>query len=307
MIIDYSVARPSVQTLRSAGVTAVGRYIGWDSVAGYSSIGKNLSAPESKALLAAGISIFLSFEYAPDAAAHGTSQGTSDGQLAKAQLAELDAPPSMAVYFAVDYDMPDYAPSLADTPANAMAKLGPVGQYFKAINNLKYPYEVGVYGGYWTVKRVMDAKLATKAWQTIAWSGGLLDHRAVLYQNNAPAPIGGSDTDVRENAVTDPDFGQWPRPASVVKPPSGQYAVPVVTVSVHPISVTFNLTDTKSPHYRVMVAADSGGKPGAIIPGGSVVVYTNSATIPVPGPGTYWVQAQSAGNSPFSTFKKFTV
>lgn len=212
MIIDYSTSRPLISALKSAGVTAVGRYIGWDSVPGYASIGKNITLAESKSLLAVGINIFLAFEYAADAASHGTSQGHSDGSLARTQLADLDAPPSMAVYFAVDFDMPDYAPSLPDTPANALAKLGPVGQYFKAIDALKAPYEVGVYGGYYAVKRLMDAKLATKAWQTIAWSGGQLDPRAILYQLATPPPFAGADIDIREHDTTVADFGQWPRP-----------------------------------------------------------------------------------------------
>jgi hypothetical protein len=303
MIIDYSTIRPSIQTLHAAGVTAVGRYIGWDSVPGYSSIGKNITKSEADSLVAAGIAVFLAFEYAPDAAAHGTSQGTKDGQLARTQLSELAAPPSMAVYFAVDYDIPDYAPTLADTPANALAKLGPVGQYFQAVNALKYSYEVGGYGGYWAIKRLLDARLITKAWQTLAWSGGKIDSRTVLYQNFATPPILGSDYDIRENASTDHDFGQWPRPSTV--PPTVQYAIPSVTTSTGPIPVMFTLSDTKSPHYRIMVAGDNNGAPGSVIPGGSVVVTVPRAVIPVPHSGTYWVQAQSAGNSPFSKWMKF--
>ena len=61
-IIDYSTIRPSIQELKTAGVTAVGRYIGWDSVPGFSSIGKNISKIEANGLLAAGIDIFLAFE-----------------------------------------------------------------------------------------------------------------------------------------------------------------------------------------------------------------------------------------------------
>jgi len=35
MIIDYSTFRPTIAELKSAGVTAVGRYIGWDCRPGY--------------------------------------------------------------------------------------------------------------------------------------------------------------------------------------------------------------------------------------------------------------------------------
>lgn len=207
-IIDYSVSRPSISVLKAANVTAVGRYIGWDSVPGYSSIGKNITKAEADSLLAAGIDIFLAFEYLADASAKGSSQGTLDGNLAFQQLSELGAPPGMAVYFAVDFDIPDYDPSVPDTAANAMLKLGPVGHYFEAVKNLRHPYEIGVYGGYYACKRVLNANLATKAWQTIAWSGGQIDSRAVLYQITATAPIIGADIDIREHASSG-NFGEW--------------------------------------------------------------------------------------------------
>jgi hypothetical protein len=219
MIIDYSTSKPSISLLKAAGVTAVGRYIGWDSVPGYASMGKNLTKTEADELIAAGIEIFLSFEYAADAAAHGSTQGHADGSLTTTQLAQLGAPPSMASYFSVDFDLPDYAPSLPDTPVNALAKLGPVGQYFQAINSIKAAFEVGVYGGYYAVKRLLDAKLVTKAWQTVGWSGGQLDSRAVLYQVIG-TPIAGADPDVREHSSTVADFGQWPRPGGSPPPPS---------------------------------------------------------------------------------------
>lgn len=68
MIIDYSTFRPSIQELRNARVTAAGRYIGWDSVPGYKSVGKNITKAEADLLTGSGISVFLSFEYAAAAA-----------------------------------------------------------------------------------------------------------------------------------------------------------------------------------------------------------------------------------------------
>ena len=207
--------------LKAAGVTAVGRYIGWDSVPGFSSIGKNLTTAEAAQLHGAGIAAFLAFEYATDATAQGAAQGTKDGQLAAKQLAALGAPPGMGVYFAVDFDIPDYAPALPDTAVNARAKLGPVAHYFDAIRALKPSYQVGGYGGYYAVKRLFDASLITLGWQTIAWSGGQRDHRAQLYQTGGTTLAGGADVNVHE--TTAPDFGQWPRPA--VPAPSPAAAV----------------------------------------------------------------------------------
>jgi hypothetical protein len=216
MIIDYSVARPPAAVLKAAGVTAAGRYIGWDSVPGRASIGKNISREEAGELIALGISVFLAFEYAADAPAQGAVQGTADGKLASFQLGALGAPASMGVYYAADWDVPDYAPGIPDTPANALAKLGPVGHYFQAVNALKPAHQVGGYGGYYVIKRLFDAGLITLGWQTIAWSGGQRDQRAQLYQTGSTA-LGGADVDVHEG--TAPDFGQWPRPP--VRPPTG--------------------------------------------------------------------------------------
>ena len=218
MIIDYSVIRPPAAVLKAAGVTAAGRYIGWDSVPGFASIGKNITKAEALELTGAGIAVFLAFEYAADAVTGGAAHGRADGRLAIGQLVMLGAPPGMTVYFAVDFDIPDYAPQLPDTPQNAIAKLGPCADYFRAIMMLGgRAYRVGCYGGYYACKRLLDAGLAVMAWQTAAWSGGQREPRAVLYQlAGVTTPLGGADVDVHQN--TSPDFGQWPRPPLPVPP-----------------------------------------------------------------------------------------
>jgi hypothetical protein len=211
LIVDYSAIRPPAAVLKAAGVTAAGRYIGWDSVPGFASIGKNITRAEADALTGAGIAVFLAFEYAADAVTKGAAQGRADGRLAITQLAALGAPAGMTVYFAVDFDIPDYAPRLPDTPPNAAAKLGPAADYFRAITTLGgRTCRVGIYGGYYACKRTLDAGLAVMAWQTVAWSGGQRDPRAVLYQLAGSAPLAGADVNIHES--TAPDFGQWPRP-----------------------------------------------------------------------------------------------
>src|SRR5260221_1843140 len=113
MLIDYSVLRPPIPLLKAAGVTAVGRYLGWDGEPGFQDIHKNLTLPEKNALLTAGIQIWLSFEYAANAALSGGTQGTKDVTLASRQLQALGmAAPGTAVYYAVDFDLGDYASAL---------------------------------------------------------------------------------------------------------------------------------------------------------------------------------------------------
>jgi hypothetical protein len=237
IIIDYSLARPTIAQLKAASVESVGRYLGWDGVDGRPNTGKNLSKSELDELHAAGISVFLAFEYTATAALNGASQGKQDGQLAGQQIGALGLPPDMGVYFAVDFDTADYAPSLPNTPANAVAKLGPIADYFRAINALKPRFAVGVYGGYWVVKRLLDAKLATLSWQTIAWSGGNEDSRINLFQTvNAP-PIPGID--INEHIAKTPSWGQFPIP-TVTKPPAPKSITIDIPAGVTKATITWN-------------------------------------------------------------------
>src|SRR5258708_4756137 len=217
MLIDYSVLRPSMPLLKAAGVTAVGRYLGYDCEPGFNCIKKNLTLAEKNALLGAGIQIWLSFEYAADAALGGDLQGVRDGRLANSQLKNLGmASPGTAVYYAVDFDLQDFAPSLAETPANARAKLGPVAGYFDGIHSMNFNHEVDGYGGYWAISRLLNAGLIKRGWQTIAWSGGKWDPRAVLRQELTQV-FGGADVNLHTAAAA--DFGQWPRPPPPPPPP----------------------------------------------------------------------------------------
>jgi Domain of unknown function (DUF1906) len=217
MIIDYSVLRPPMPLLQAAGVTAVGRYLGWDCEPGFNCIRKNLTLPEKDELLAAGIEVWLSFEYAADAARSGAPQGQKDALLADRQLHDLGMlAPGTGVYYAVDFDVPDYAPAVPDdgTVKNARAKLGPVAAYFDGIHQAHPRHEVDGYGGYWAIRRLLDAGLIRRGWQTLAWSGTNVEPRAALVQLIRQV-FGAADVNIHQ--ATTPDFGQWPRP--VVPPP----------------------------------------------------------------------------------------
>jgi hypothetical protein len=214
VIIDYSTFRPSMATLKDAGVSSVGRYIGWDCEPGFQCIRKNLTGAELAALRAAGISVWVSFEYATNAATNGAPQGAKDVGLANRQMAALGLA-GAGVYYSIDFDLPDYAPKLADTAVNARAKLGPVARYFDAIHAGHPNHSVDAYGGYYAIKRLLDAKLITHGWQTEAWSGKQVDKRAVLVQL-IKSVFGAADVNV--HGTTSPDWGQFPRP--VTPPPA---------------------------------------------------------------------------------------
>src|SRR5260221_8327042 len=96
--------------LKAAGATAVGRYIGWDGEPGYQNIHKNLTAAEARELLAAGMEIFVAFEYAADAALKGAVQGTADAHLATRQLRDLGAPAGPTGVFPLGFYIPGFRP-----------------------------------------------------------------------------------------------------------------------------------------------------------------------------------------------------
>ncbi len=272
MLIDYSFFRPNIAQLKSAGITAVGRYIGWNSVPGYGNPDHNIGKAEADTLLGGGISVFLCFEYGAQEATGGGPQGTKDGGLAGQQLVELGAPEGMTVYFAVDFDIPDYAPNSTDPKA----KLGPVADYFAAINALHPGYKLGVYGGYYAVSRVMDAGLAEMAWQTVAWSGGQVYGRAVLLQPGTQMWNTNADVDMLLHGVA--DFGQWPRPPVPEQEP--ERFVANGTVSLHDIaqqqglavSEVLWLTAQRRPHGYAAIEAPyiDTGQWDTVMPAGMV-------------------------------------
>lgn len=160
MIIDYAWVKPSIAQMKKDGVTAVGRYIGQDKT------GKNMTRTEVEQLNNNGIETWSIFEYTAAQATGGVKQARIDGEVALQQMAVLGQPTTSPVYFAVDFDIPDYAPH----SSNARSKLGPVGDYFEELQNYIPLHRIGGYGGYWLITRLHQANLADWLMQTGAWS-----------------------------------------------------------------------------------------------------------------------------------------
>lgn len=186
---DFSFARPSVATLKAAGMTFVARYV---SVSG---AGKNLTRGEVAAYRAAGIDIAVVFETTASRALAGTTGGAADARSALSQVLALGGPADVVIYFAVDWDV------------NA-AEMTRVNAYLAGASSVLGLNHTGVYGSYRCVQMALDAGIVDYAWQTYAWSGGKWDRRAQLqqYRNGYRLPDG-SEVDLCR-AVTD-DFGQW--------------------------------------------------------------------------------------------------
>jgi hypothetical protein len=169
LAVDYSFSRPAAAAIKSAGYTAVGRYLG-------GSAGKQLTKSEAAALHSAGLGIWLVYESTANRALAGKVAGAADAKAAAADAAALGYPVGCPIFFAVDFDA---------APAQVAA-------YFDGVRSVLGD-RAGVYGGY----KITTAGLAPWRWQTAAWSGGKLDQAAHLYQRvRMTHPISGCDENV---------------------------------------------------------------------------------------------------------------
>lgn len=199
--VDWSLSKPDLKQLPAAGVKFVCRYL---STPGNP---KNLTAAEAIALRALGLSIVVVFETTATRATAGMKAGVADAQAAEQQALACGLP-NPVIYFACDFDIQDYAPSLPNTPANGRAKLGPVAAYFDGVNSVLGVKRSGAYGGFWAIRRLFDAGLISYGWQTYAWSGATWDQRAQIQQYDNGKKLAGGEVDF--NRAMAADYGQTP-------------------------------------------------------------------------------------------------
>lgn len=193
-LLDYSFARPDPAKIVSEGFGGVLRYLSPNA-------GKNLEPGERDNLRAHGLSIGLVWEWYAKRALEGRDAGVADARAAAAQAAALGFPEYLPIYFAVDFDATE-------------ADQGPINAYFEGIRSVFSGRKLGVYAGYWPLKRLFDAQLINYGWQTYAWSGGNWDPRAQLRQ--VLNGQWGGQVDFDES--TQDDWGGWaadqkPQPA----------------------------------------------------------------------------------------------
>lgn len=190
--IDYSAAPPNPALLSVNGVRFACRYV---STPGNP---KNVTAAEVFGLRAHGIAVVLVFETTADRALEGYWAGKHDATAAATQAAGVGLA-GAPIYFAVDFD----ALASQQTKINA---------YLDGAASFIGRNRVGVYGGYWVVKRCLDEGKARYAWQTYAWSGGRWEPRAHIRQYRNGVKTFGIDCDFDESQKT--DYGQSPPPLS---------------------------------------------------------------------------------------------
>ena len=192
--VDFSFTKPSVTQLQSFNAVAAGMYVSHDT-------SKNADATTVASYAKAGIKTFLFFEDAADRALSGYSGGLTDAQFAYPLAATYGKPAWAPIIPTADFDTPDFAPGSTDP----LAKLGPVGQYYKAWHDYNAAHGIiadAAYGSFYVISRLTQAKLCTLGVQTIAFSGGQIDLADLtLFQNGATLDSGLVDVDVIESSI----------------------------------------------------------------------------------------------------------
>lgn len=185
--LDYAWGRPGPAAINGAGAKFVCRYLSND-------VGKNLSASEAKSLSGAGIALVVVWETTAQRALGGKAAGTADAKAAQAQAKTCGMPAGRPIYFAVDWD----ATSGQQATINA---------YLDGAASVIGRDRIGLYGGYYPIKRAFDAGKIRWGWQTYAWSGGHWDSRAHIQQYSNGHRLAGVGVDY--NRAIKSDYGQW--------------------------------------------------------------------------------------------------
>lgn len=216
--IDYSWFRVGGANIKAAGFNFVCRYLSYNP-------GKNISAAEAADLLNNDLGIILVWETTATRALSGRAGGIADAHEALNQANACGQPNFLPIYFAVDFDA---------TPAQQ----GAIDEYLRGAGQVLGPEWVGVYGGYWIVKRCFDNGSARWGWQTYAWSGGNIEGRAHIYQYLNGGAFGGQ-ADL--NRSLKDNFGQWvhpapaPAPAPIPEPTPAPEPIPVPQPAPEPV------------------------------------------------------------------------
>lgn len=203
--LDFAWSRPGVAAIAAGGFTFVCRYLSYDTT------GKNLTRKEADTYRSHGIDVVSNWEYAANAALSGRGQGQRDATAAQGQHLACGGDPAAPVYFSVDFDA-------------GPGQQGAIDEYLRGAASVIGVARVGVYGGFYVVKRCLDNGTARWGWQTYAWSGGRWDPRAAIRQVQNGVQVSGADCDINTTDLA--NFGQWfatgadPSPGPLPGPPA---------------------------------------------------------------------------------------
>jgi len=201
--VDYPWSHPGGSALAAAGKEFACRYLSHDP-------GKNLTRAEADDLAAHGIWAVVVWEATANRALAGRAAGVSDAKDAAEQATAAGMPPGRPIYFAVDFDA-------------TVAQQSAIDAYLGGAASVIGAARVGIYGGYYPVKRALDGGHAKWAWQTFGWSGGQWDSRAHIRQG-AQVRIGGVTCDL--DTALAADYGQWMPGVTPGEPPPAPTPAP---------------------------------------------------------------------------------
>jgi peptidoglycan hydrolase-like protein with peptidoglycan-binding domain len=165
--VDYSFARPDIQTLRDRGVKFVARYL-WNEKYQDGRTNKGLSKVEYDALISAGIQVVFIYEEDGKELNKGLDAGIRVANEAERFRTERGLR-SQPIYFNVDYDAQP-----AEYPA--------IFEALRGVAQVVGLNRTGLYASYNVMKAAFDAGVITWGMQTYAWSNGKWDDRAQLRQ-----------------------------------------------------------------------------------------------------------------------------
>lgn len=176
---DFSAHDPG--TPGSAALRAAGKHFVCTYLSGASDW-RVLSPAELRELEAGGIEIVANYEADTETWRGGFQTGVGHAQYAQQNLVRVGLPPTMPIYFSVDYDA---------SPGDQTV----IDDYLRGAASVIGLDRVGVYGGFYVVERCHDNGTATWLWQTSAWSGGQWYHANHLEQYAYSHNINGVDCD----------------------------------------------------------------------------------------------------------------
>lgn len=265
--VDYSWARPGGATLKRAGKSFAVRYLYPDGQGG-----KGLDSSELQDLQANGIEVPVVYESYAARAKEGRAAGKQDAGIAQAALQAVGLPTGMPIYFAVDYDAPE-------------SDQGAIDEYLRGAADVIGANRVGVYAGYWIVKRCAENGTAKWLWQTYAWSGGNWFPGNHLEQYRNGQELNGAvdfNRSKQDNYGQPSKFGGAVGTPAPAPQPGGTYTV----VSGDTLSGIGAKTGT---NWRDLAAINGLADPNKIYPGQVLRLSGGSAPAPAPVGGKSYI------------------
>jgi glycoside hydrolase-like protein len=248
---DWVTPGMNYAEFRRAGHTFAMRY------AVPSIAGKSITRAEVDSAHKAGVDIGLIYETTGQTWQGGAIAGQKDGRAARAALAALGAPWTVACYHAVDSQVAD------NEISTAMA-------WLKAVSDAMKPWRTGVYGQYSVIETAHANYPSIYRWQTQAWSSGHVSQWADILQLGTSV-IGGIKLDIDLAYI--PQFGQWyadPSKQHIPTPeddvisgtiqPMDKVAVPIPAIAPSSIMLYVDLGLYANDVQRVRVAMHSAAK-----------------------------------------------